>query len=131
MTRNELARELCMEEGGVKQTNIAQVNELLKLLSRKLKGPACAMVLKALLASLVLVTLSGCALLEREKLEILQDKIELAVASLGAGDWKVSGTLSKDGTAYGSAEISWTCRKGADGKMAGCSEPVVAFQPLK
>jgi hypothetical protein len=85
---------------------------------------------RVLLAGVVLVTLSGCAMLQGDKLEMLQDKIELAVGSLGAGEWKVSGALSKDGITYGTAEISWTCRKGSEGKLAGCSEPVVAFKPL-
>jgi hypothetical protein len=88
------------------------------------------MMRKALLASLFLVALNGCAMLQGDKLEILQDRIELAVGALGAGEWKVSGTLSKDGVTYGTAEISWACRKGSDGKLAGCSEPVVAFKPL-
>jgi hypothetical protein len=89
-----------------------------------------AMVLRTFLAGVLLVTLSGCAAFQRDKLEMLQDKIELAVGALGAGEWKVTGIISKDGATYGSAEISWTCRKGSDGKLAGCSEPVVAFKPL-
>jgi hypothetical protein len=88
------------------------------------------MVLRAVLAGVLLVTLSGCAMLQGDKLEVLQDKIELAVGALGAGEWKVSGALSKDGVTYGTAEITWTCRKGGEGKLAGCSEPVVAFKPL-
>lgn len=83
--------------------------------------------MRTLLVLVLIVTLAACASLP--SLTKVKDTIELAVGMLGAGDWSLHGTLTKNGAAYGTADIAWTCRQGADGKLAGCSEPVLVLTP--
>lgn len=60
-----------------------------------------------------------------------KNKIEVAIGQMGAGDFKLTGKLEKDGAAWGTVITTWTCRQGADGKLAGCTEPRMSFEPLK
>ena len=85
--------------------------------------------LRGVIALSLVLALFACASLP--SLTKVKDTIELAVGMLGAGDWNVSGVLKKNGAAYGTADISWTCRQGADGKLAGCTEPVLILSPTK
>jgi hypothetical protein len=75
--------------------------------------------------------LAGCSTFSAEKLHQTKENIELAIGQLGAGDYKLTGTLEKDGMVWGTVTTTWTCRQGADGKLGGCTEPKVAIKPMK
>ena len=126
MTRQELARVLTIEEGGAQQVNIAQMNEVLKVLSKKLKGPGCAMVLKALLERLALVVWSGCAALP----SVFTGKFDQVVKDGGAGQYVVACTASKDGKQLGKVSGELTCTADMM-QLTGCHPKSIQFEGPK
>ena len=75
--------------------------------------------------------LPGCSTFSAENLHQTKENIELAIGQLGAGDYTLTGKLEKNGMVWGAVTTTWTCRLGADGKLAGCTEPIIKFEPIK
>lgn len=126
MTRQELARELTMAEGGAKQVNIAQMHEVLKVLSKRMKGPSCASILKALLASLLLVTVTGCGTLPAE----FTERLDVIVKDIGAGNMSLSCAVEKDGKQLGSIRGDLACTDDTL-QLTGCHAKGLQFSGPK